>query len=311
MDTEMQAVDGSSCLFAGTRVLLAEDNATNQIVGAMILRNLGCLVDVAANGREAMERVDAFLYDIVFMDCEMPEMDGFEATAAIRRRPDSKSRLPIIAVTAQAMQGDRERCLRAGMDDYISKPVKLEDFAAALKRWMPGRKQGQESETPPPAVRDEKAMAGSIPDYSPPAVTSSLPVCSPLSMFYASSALDAEVVARLRSLAEATDPSLITQIFTSFLRDGAERIDALKEALAGRDMELLYKTAHAIKGASANIGAHSMADVAQKLELAGKAGDLNRAVILTEQIEMEFGRVRREIIQSDPHCVLLPDATRS
>jgi CheY-like chemotaxis protein/HPt (histidine-containing phosphotransfer) domain-containing protein len=304
-DPEMQATDGSNCLFAGTRVLLAEDNATNQIVGAMILRNLGCLVDIAANGREAMERVDAFLYDIVFMDCEMPEMDGFEAVAAIRRRPDSKSRLPIIAVTAQAMQGDRERCLRAGMDDYISKPVKLEDFAAALKRWMPGREQRQESETPPPAATDEKAVAGGIAGHSPPAVSSFLPVSSPLSISSASSALDAEVVARLRSLAEATDPSLITQIFTSFLNDGAERVDALREALEGRDAELLYKTAHAIKGASANIGARSLADVAQKLELAGKAGDLNGAITLTEQIEMEFGRVRREITQSDP------DATRS
>ena len=130
-------------------------------------------------------------------------------------------------------------------------------------------------------------------------------------MSSASSALSAEVVARLRSLAEATDPSLITQIFTSFLSDGAKRIDALKEALTGRDMELLYITAHAIKGASANIGAHSMADVAQKLELAGKAGDMSGAVTLTEQIEMEFGRVRREITQSDPHSVPLMDATRS
>jgi HPt (histidine-containing phosphotransfer) domain-containing protein len=130
-------------------------------------------------------------------------------------------------------------------------------------------------------------------------------------MSSASSALNAEVVARIRSLAEATDPSLITQIFTSFLSDGAERIDALKEALAGRNMELLYKTAHAIKGASANIGAHFMADMAQKLELAGKAGDMTGAGTLIEQIEMEFGRVQHEITQSDPHCVSLPSETRS
>ncbi|MGH8684534.1 MAG: response regulator, partial [Nitrosospira sp.] len=117
----------------GTRVLLAEDNATNQIVGSMMLRNLGCHVDVAGNGREAVQMVETFLYEIVFMDCEMPEMDGFEATAAIRRRSDSKSRLPIVAVTAQAMQGDKENCLLAGMDDYIAKPAKQEDFAAALK----------------------------------------------------------------------------------------------------------------------------------------------------------------------------------
>src|SRR5688500_15898701 len=114
---ETQTTGSSGCLFARTRVLLVQGNATNQIIGALILRNLGCEVDVAANGREAMEMLDAFSYDIVFMDCEMPEMDGFEATAAIRRRPDSKSRLPIIAVTAQAMQGDQERCLLAGRSE--------------------------------------------------------------------------------------------------------------------------------------------------------------------------------------------------
>jgi two-component system sensor histidine kinase/response regulator len=298
---ETQTADGSGRLFAGTRVLLVEDNATNQIVGAMILRNLGCQVDVAANGREAMEMVDAFLYDFVFMDCEMPQMDGFEATAAIRRRPDSKSRLPIIAVTAQAMQGDQERCLLAGMDDYISKPVKLEDFAAALKRWLPSRERRQKSEEEPHLTRREK-VAGSISDHSPPPISSSLSI---------SSALNVEVVARLRSLAEATDPSLITQIFTSFLRDGAERINALGEALDGRDAELLCKTAHTIKGASANIGAHFMADVAQKLELVGKTGNMSGAVALVEQIEMEFERVKREIAQLDLHCVLLSDTARS
>ena len=298
---EAQPADAPGRLFADTRALLVEDNATNQIVGAMILRNLGCQVDVAANGREAMEMVDTFLYDLVFMDCEMPEMDGFEATAAIRRRPDSKSRLPIIAVTAQAMQGDQERCLLAGMDDYISKPVKLEDFAAALKRWLPSKERGQKSEAKPHLTRLEKVAGRSISD-SPPPISSSL---------WISSALNTEVVARLRSLAEATDPSLITQIFTSFLNDGIERINALRKALKGRDAELLYKTAHAIKGASANIGAHSMADIAQKLELVGKTGNMSGAVALVEQIEVEFERVKREIAPPGFHCVQLSNTAQS
>jgi CheY-like chemotaxis protein/HPt (histidine-containing phosphotransfer) domain-containing protein len=263
----------------------------------MILRNLGCQVDVAANGREAMEMVDTFLYDLVFMDCEMPEMDGFEAAAAIRRRPDSKSRLPIIAVTAQAMQGDQERCLLAGMDDYISKPVKQEDFAATLKRWLPGKEQEQKREAQPHLARREK-----VADHSPPPISSSPSI---------SSALNAEVVARLRSLAEATDPSLLTQIFTSFLSDGADRINALGEALDGRDTELLRKTAHVIKGASANIGAHSVTDIAQKLELVGETGNMSGAVALVKQIEVEFERVKREIAQLDLPRVLLPGTVRS
>ena len=127
-------------------MLLAEDNATNQIVGAMMLRNLGCHVDIAVNGREAMQMIERFPYEIVFMDCEMPEMDGYEATAEIRRRPDSKSRLPIVAVTAQAMQGDQAHCLAAGMDDYISKPVKQEDFARALKWWVPRQNRERKNE---------------------------------------------------------------------------------------------------------------------------------------------------------------------
>lgn len=286
--------------FAGTRVLLAEDNVTNQLVGAMMLRNLGCLVDVAANGREAMEMVGAFLYDAVFMDCEMPEMDGFEATAAIRRRADSNSRPPIIAVTAQAMQGDQERCLLAGMDDYIGKPVKQEDFAAALKRWLPDHERGQKSEAKPCLTRREE-VAGTISDQS------LLPVSLSLST---SSALNPKVIARLRSLAEATNPSLITQIFTSFLSDGTERINTMREAVVGSDAELLGKAAHAIKGASANIGAHSMADIARKLELLGKSGSIYGAIVLIEQIEVEFERVKSEIGQLNVSGVPLSDAAQ-
>ena len=133
---EAQLIGSANQPFADTRVLFAEDNPTNQIVGAMMLRNLGCHVDIAANGHEAAQMAQAFSYEIVFMDCEMPGMDGFEATAAIRHQSGGKPRLPIIAVTAQAMRGDQEQCLLAGMDDYISKPVNQEDFAAALKKWV-------------------------------------------------------------------------------------------------------------------------------------------------------------------------------
>ena len=123
--------------YTGTRVLLVEDNVTNQIVGAMTLRSLGCEVDIASNGREAIQMVMSACYDIVFMDCEMPEMDGFQATAVIRKLDDSsRSGLPIVAVTARAMQGDQERCLLAGMNDYLSKPVLQDDFVAAFNRWL-------------------------------------------------------------------------------------------------------------------------------------------------------------------------------
>jgi len=123
----------------GARVLLAEDNTVNQRVATRMLVKLGHRVDVAGNGAEAVEAVRRQPYDIVLMDCQMPEMDGFEAAAAIRRLPSDRSRVPIVALTANAMAGDRERCLEAGMDDYMSKPVKMQELRAVLEKWhVPG-----------------------------------------------------------------------------------------------------------------------------------------------------------------------------
>ena len=118
------------------RVLIVEDNAVNQIVAARLLEKMGCRVDVAADGLEAVEMVGLLPYDAIFMDCQMPEMDGFEATQEIRRREGSSVHRPIIAMTANAMHGDRERCLNAGMDDYVSKPIRKADLIAALNRHL-------------------------------------------------------------------------------------------------------------------------------------------------------------------------------
>ncbi|MDQ3184893.1 MAG: response regulator [Pseudomonadota bacterium] len=288
---EAQATGRSDHAFTGTRVLLVEDNVTNQIVGAMMLRNLGCHVEVAANGREATQKVETLSYDIVFMDCEMPEMDGFEATTAIRGRAGSKSPLPIVAVTAQAMQGDKERCLLAGMDDYISKPVKQENFVAALKKWVPAVRREQKSEAQQNRILNGKGVAVDVP-ASPLAPTFSFPR-------KVSSALNAEVVARLRVLAKDTEPALMSQIFTTFLNEGAERINVLRNALDAGDSELLGKTAHALRGASGSVGAGHLADIAQQLEALGKTHNVNGAAALIKQVEAEFERVKVEVAGLD------------
>jgi CheY-like chemotaxis protein len=120
----------------GGRVLIVEDNAANLKVAMRMVERLGYRADKAGNGVEAVRVLDRMNYDAVLMDCQMPEMDGYEATRQIRRHEKEGRRTPIIAMTASAMAGDRERCLAAGMDDYISKPIKLHVVAAVLERWL-------------------------------------------------------------------------------------------------------------------------------------------------------------------------------
>jgi CheY-like chemotaxis protein len=120
----------------GPRVLLAEDNLVNQTLALRMLEKLGCCVDVVGNGREAVAAAARGEYALIFMDCQMPEMDGFETTAAIRQGETGSRRVPIVALTASAMQGDREACLAAGMDDYLSKPLDLRDMERMLRRWQ-------------------------------------------------------------------------------------------------------------------------------------------------------------------------------
>ena len=121
---------------ATTRLLLAEDNPVNQKVACKMLEKLGYRVDVASNGQEAVADHERMRYPLIFMDCQMPEVDGFEATALIRKMEGRSAHTPIVAMTANAMQGDRERCLDAGMDDYVAKPVRPKDLQTVLDTWL-------------------------------------------------------------------------------------------------------------------------------------------------------------------------------
>jgi CheY-like chemotaxis protein len=132
---EPQAADIDLAPRFDARVLLAEDNRVNQKVALRMLERLGCQITTADNGREAVEMFDPSRYDLILMDCQMPEMDGYAATAAIRERPDGKE-IPIIALTAHAMQGAREKCLASGMNDYLAKPIRPGSMQEALSRWL-------------------------------------------------------------------------------------------------------------------------------------------------------------------------------
>jgi two-component system, sensor histidine kinase and response regulator len=250
------------------RVLVVDDNTTNQKVARLMLENLGCRVDVACNGKEAIDMLELLPYDVVFMDCEMPEMDGYHATAEIRRRHADDRHVPVVAMTAKAIQGDRERCLAAGMDDYISKPVRLEDLDAALVRWGPSSKGAVPSAPPAP---------------EPPAAD-----------LRGTLALDPAVTARLRELAP-NDPSVLQEIYDAFLSSGAEYLAGIRASAEKNDGAGLRETAHAMKGASANIGAHQLAEICRQLEDLGNRGRANEAPGTVERLAQEFARVRSDI----------------
>jgi len=260
-------------------VLVVDDHTTNQKVGRLMLENLGCSVDVSANGREAVQMLDLLPYDVVFMDCEMPEMDGFEATAEIRRRHAAKRHVPIVAMTAKAVQGDRERCLGAGMDDYISKPVRLEDLEAALLRWADLR--------PPTSVLRPPTSNLSA---SGPTAAASRPQAPP-----ATPALDPAVTERLRSLAQATSPSVLNEIYQAFLGSADDYLPALRQAVQAGDSEALSRTAHAVREASANIGGQTLAELCQQLEALGHSRPVAEADQLLARVEAEFARVKFEL----------------
>ncbi len=253
----------------GVRALLVEDNRTNQQVGALMLRSLGCVVEVCGNGQQALEMIDGHDFDIVFMDWEMPVMDGLTATRAIRQRDDAKRDLPIIAVTAQAMPGDRERCIAAGMNDYLSKPVLDTDFSAALWRWLPTRV----AEGAKVALSSKPAAARDASKGQP------------------SSVLDPATVNRLLSLATATEPGLLEQIFDAFRQDSRGLIETMVQAIEAQDGQALRPAAHMLKGASGTIGARGMVDICERLHQQCDGVAWGESISLISQLQAEFSRV--------------------
>jgi len=241
------------------RILLAEDNPTNQQVALSILEKLGFGADTVLNGRDAIQALETVPYDLVLMDVQMPEMDGLEATRAIRSGKTGvlNPKIPIIAMTAHAMKGDRERCLEAGMDDYISKPIAPQALAEALEKWV---------ETP-----QERSPAAAAPGGE-----TSRPAGPPV--------FDRQAfMARLMG-----DEDLAKDIIAGFLEDIPKRIHALKKHLDQGDAGSAGGQAHAIKGAAANVGGMTMSAVAFEMEKAGNAGRREELAALMPELERQF-----------------------
>jgi PAS domain S-box-containing protein len=252
---------------APPRILLAEDNVINQKVGLRMLERLGYSADVAANGLEVLQAIERQPYDIILMDIQMPEMDGLEAAKRIRSLPNG-SQTYIIAMTAHAMKGDREMCYSAGMNDYISKPVRIENLQTALG--ISRARQRVES------VREP------LPEPAP------------------ERALDPNAILKLRELQVEGERDILKELGELFISRAPARIRAMGDAIARGDVDdanTLRKEAHNLKSSSANIGALRLSEICRELELLGQSENLNGAPELLEKAEAEYERAKAELRQ--------------
>ncbi len=251
------------------RILVAEDNPVNQKVALRQLEKLGYAADMVANGREAIDALDAIPYHIVLMDCQMPEMDGYEATAAIRRREGSARHTIIIAMTANAMQGDREKCLAAGMDDYVGKPVKPDELQHALQRWM----------IQPPQTTKHTSQT----------TNQALTVPADVALH---EAIDVSVLEGFRELQTDGSPDLVAELIEMFVRDTASRLAVMRKAVFAENVRAVRQDAHSLKGSSSNLGAHRMAALTGELEQLIQNESVRGADAVLDRMENEFARVR-------------------
>lgn len=245
------------------RVLVAEDTLTNRMVAVELLKRRGYEVDVVSNGAEAVEASSSIGYAAILMDIQMPEMDGYEATARIRQQEGAQRHTPIIAMTAHALQSDREKALSAGMDDYLSKPVRPKQLDAVLERWIP--QAPRQSRAP-----SRTTKGTSIPDDS----------------------LDQTVLADLRKIQQEGGGNIVEMLIETFLDETPAHVAALREAAEQGEAPLFKRTAHALNGICRGVGASRMASICQELERLAGLGDVTSAPDMLDRLGDEFARVR-------------------
>ncbi|MBC8413407.1 response regulator [bacterium] len=250
------------------KVLLVDDNPVNLEVGREMLEFLGLSVEAATNGREAFEKHNREEFSVIFMDCQMPEMDGFEATKKIRENEGRSRHTPIIALTANAIQGDRELCLDAGMDDYLSKPFSLEQIEKKLSKWM---KPTTMVEAQDRAEEQNAAINAGT-------------------MKSADGILDLRAFERMQLIQQEGTSDLVARVIKLFLSDSPALVSKMNAAVEAKTSEDTWKTAHSLKSSSANIGALKLAELCKELENDARAGSMDTAGRLVAEIENEYGR---------------------
>ena len=252
------------------RILLVEDNKVNKMVALGILGKLGFSADTADNGRQAINMLEAVFYDIVFMDVQMPVMDGYQATRAIRggKTKAANPKVPIIAMTAHAMKGDREKCLQGGMDDYISKPISPRKLAKALEKWLP-----QAPAKLPPTTDmtpGKTAAVGALPVFDYPGLMERI----------------------------MDDMDLARRVIAAFVEGIPRMLDELREQIVRGDAELAGRQAHKIKGAAANTGFMAMSAIAADMQKAGEKGQMETIIALMPELESQLELVKAKIKDS-------------
>ncbi len=262
-EAKQSSHDIASTFFSDSiQILLVEDNIVNQKVAWSMLKKIGLKkIALAEDGKEAVTLSQKNNYDLILMDCQMPEMSGYEATGLIRKREISQQlpRIPIIAMTANAMQGDREKCIAAGMNDYLSKPIKIEQLKEKLAHWLIAEEDNQ-------AIKNNQTTR----DFQEENNDENH---EPL--------LDIEVFNNLKALMEEAFPDLIE----SYLEDAPKLMSDLHNSSREADLKVLVRAAHTLKSSSKNIGAMMLASKAEDIEALGKSNDLANATALIPELQ--------------------------
>jgi PAS domain S-box-containing protein len=275
---------------SGARVLLAEDNLVNREVAVCMLEQLGCQVVAVEHGQEAVTQAESSRFDVVLMDCQMPEMDGFSSTRAIREGEQRTGwHVPIIALTAHAIDNHRERCLAAGMDDYMNKPFTQAQLGEMVQKWV--RRSGDRttlSSDQSKPVQPEPVPSSS--DLTGPGATSR-PV-----LVQADEPLADQVLAQIRALRRPGRPDPVAQILTSFLDSSATYIGAIQQAMVHQDAAALFHAAHALKSSSAMIGAMGLSSILKDLELMSHQGNVAGVQTRMAELDTVYEAVKQAVL---------------
>jgi len=265
-------------------VLVVEDNPVNQAVVKKMLERAGLSPVTANDGVEALQAIEQETFDIVLMDCQMPVMDGYQATAAMRDREQQQGlmHLPVIAMTANVMAGDRERCLEAGMDDYLAKPVKPAVLETLLRQWLPMQEvlDGNVGIGSNPSNEADKQPAGGMDDLSETGGQS-----------MSEGVLDKQVLAELYDIMEDD----FVSILQSFLGNAPSLMHGIKAAVQEKDLQALAGSAHSLKSSSANVGAMELSILARELEYKGRRQDGTNLKASYQQILAIYRRTLTEL----------------